>query len=257
MQPDGSSVPAGCRAGRTSGKWQHLKLQALSTSLVQWAVHGEGVSGKTSECLEGGRRAGTGRKPPKLFRCATWKAGSSWLLSESFHEHLTYAILLQEHRVIRNGVSDFMTLTMATSRAHSLTRAHVCTHAHSWLKIKFKAIKELCSLVLQASQGAGKMINAHFGALDGNHYPLQQRHSDITMTTTERLPSSVAKTIEILIKAIPFFLLTNGRKTSTKCYPEIQDQEHFPNSKFLLLSTESHDLHPQSCPPALSTTHIL
>lgn len=104
-------------------------------------------------------------------------------------------------------------------------------------------------MVLQASQGSRKMINAHFRALDGNHYPLQQCHSDITMTTRERLPSSVAKTIEILIKAIHFFGLTNGRKTSTKCYPEIHDQEHFQNSKILLRpSTESHDLHPQSPP---------
>lgn len=60
-------------------------------------------------------------------------------------------------------------------------------------------------MVLQASQGARKMINAHLRAPDGNHYPLQQRHSDITMTTTKRLPSSAAKTIEILIKAILFF----------------------------------------------------
>lgn len=63
----------------------------------------------------------------------------------------------------------------------------------------------MCSLVLQASQGARKMINAHFKALDGNYYPLQGCHSDITMPTTERLPSSVAKTIEILIKALLFF----------------------------------------------------
>lgn len=103
----------------------------------------------------------------------------------------------------------------------------------------------MCSFVPQASQWARKMINAHFRALDGNHYPLQRCHSDITMTTTERLPSSVAKTIEILIKAIHFFGLTNGRKTSTKCYPEIHDQKHFQNSKILLLlSTESHDLRP-------------
>lgn len=60
-------------------------------------------------------------------------------------------------------------------------------------------------MVLRASNGAKKMINAHFRALDGNHYPLQQCHPDITMTTTKRLPSSVAKTIEILIKAIFFF----------------------------------------------------
>lgn len=110
----------------------------------------------------------------------------------------------------------------------------------------------MCSLVLQASQGARKMINAHLRALDGNHYPLQRCHSDITMTTTERLPSSVAKTIEILIKAIHFFGLTNGRKTSTKCYPEIHDRKHFRNSKLLLLlSTESHGLRspsPPSCP---------
>ena len=96
------------------------------------------------------------------------------------------------------------------------------------------------------------MINAHFRAMDGNLYPLQQCHSDVTMTTTKRLPSSVAKTIEVLIKAILFFLLTNGQKTSTHCYPEIPDQKHFRNSKFLLLYTESHNLHPQSCLPVLS-----
>lgn len=118
----------------------------------------------------------------------------------------------------------------------------------------------MCSLVLQASQGARKMTNAHFRAPGGNHYPLPQCHSDITMTTTKRLPSSMAKTIEILIKAIPFFFLTDGRKTSTKCYPEIHEQEHFLNSKiFLLLSMESHDpsRHPQSPhSPTLSTTRI-
>lgn len=75
------------------------------------------------------------------------------------------------------------------------------------------------------------MINAHFKALEYNHYPLHRCRSDITMTTRERLPSSVAKTIEILIKAIHFFGLASGRKTSTKCYPEIHDQEHFQNSK--------------------------
>ena len=37
-----------------------------------------------------------------------------------------------------------------------------------------------------------------------NHYPLPE-YSVITMTTTQSLPSSVAKTIEILIKAILFF----------------------------------------------------
>lgn len=48
------------------------------------------------------------------------------------------------------------------------------------------------------------MANAHFRALGGNHYPLPE-YSVITMTTTQSLPSSVAKTIEILIKAILFF----------------------------------------------------
>jgi hypothetical protein len=52
------------------------------------------------------------------------------------------------------------------------------------------------------------MANAHFRALGGNHSLLPE-HSVITMTTTQSLPSSVAKTIEILIKAIPFFFFFN------------------------------------------------
>lgn len=52
--------------------------------------------------------------------------------------------------------------------------------------------------------GVRKMANAHFRALGGNHYPLLE-YSVITMTTTQSLPSSVAKTIEISIKAF-FFL---------------------------------------------------
>lgn len=63
---------------------------------------------------------------------------------------------------------------------------------------------EICSLVLNASQGVRKKANAHFRALGGNHYPLPE-YSVITMTTTQSLPSSVVKTIEILIKAILFF----------------------------------------------------
>lgn len=46
------------------------------------------------------------------------------------------------------------------------------------------------------------MANARFRALGSNHYPLPV-YSVITMTTTQSLPSFVAKTIEILIKAIP------------------------------------------------------
>lgn len=49
------------------------------------------------------------------------------------------------------------------------------------------------------------MANARFRALGSNHYPLLV-YSVITMTTTQSLPSFVAKTIEILIKAFFFFL---------------------------------------------------
>jgi hypothetical protein len=49
--------------------------------------------------------------------------------------------------------------------------------------------------------------------------PTSTVYSHITMTTTERLPSSVAKTIEILIKDIHFFFSDHWKKTSTKCYP--------------------------------------
>lgn len=81
--------------------------------------------------------------------------------------------------------------------------------------------------------------------------PTAKCHPDITMTTTKRLPSSKAKTIEILIKAIPFFFffLTNGRKT-TKYYPEIHDQAHFQNSKILLLSRVMRSV-PTSPKPSL------
>lgn len=58
--------------------------------------------------------------------------------------------------------------------------------------------------------GVRKMANAHFRALGGNHYPLLE-YSVITMTTTQSLPSSVAKTIEISIKAF-FFFKSVGRK---------------------------------------------
>lgn len=100
-----------------------------------------------------------------------------------------------------------------------------------------------------------------FQGSEGNHYPLQQCHGDITMTTTKRLPSSMAKTIEILIKAILFFFfLTNGRKTSTKCYPEIHDQEHFQNSNILLASFQTHMICPhlpKAQPPALKNSNFI
>lgn len=102
-------------------------------------------------------------------------------------------------------------------------------------------------MVLKASQGVRKMANAHFRALGGNHSLLPE-HSVITMTTTQSLPSSVAKTIEILIKAILFFFIS-WKKTSTKCYPEKYDQKQFRNSAiFSLLCTNHMTLspHPQS-----------
>ena len=146
------------------------------------------------------------------------------------------------------------------SGAHCHTRVHTHTYTHLAQIWSSTAIKEMCNLGLQVSHGAWKMINAHFRALDGNHDPLQQCHPGITMTTTKRLPSSVAKTIEILIKAIHFFFLTDGRKTSTRPYPEIHGQEHFQNSKLLLEAFQSHMICP-SLPkghaPALSTTQIL
>lgn len=89
------------------------------------------------------------------------------------------------------------------------------------------------------------MANARFRALGSNHYPLPV-YSVITMTTTQSLPSFVAKTIEILIKAFFFFLFISCKKTSRYCHPEIHDQEQFGNSKTFSPSHMTLLLHPQS-----------
>lgn len=78
------------------------------------------------------------------------------------------------------------------------------------------------------------MINAHFkaGVPITTHFYVC---SDVTMTTTQRLPSSLAKTIEILIRIIHFFPLTNERKTPMKCYPKIIREDHFQSSPIFWL----------------------
>lgn len=88
------------------------------------------------------------------------------------------------------------------------------------------------------------MANARFRALGSNHYPLPV-YSVITMITTQSLPSFVAKTIEILIKAF-FFLFISCKKTSRYCHPEIHHQKQFGNPKIFLPSHMTLLLHPQS-----------
>lgn len=107
----------------------------------------------------------------------------------------------RNNKAIRNWISNFTALT-AAGVEH--IPPHTSTHlAQLWIS---KAIKEMCSLVLRTSQGARRMTNARFRALGGNHSRLPLCHSDVTMATTKRLPSSVAKTIEILIN-VPLWVV--------------------------------------------------
>lgn len=97
------------------------------------------------------------------------------------------------------------------------------------------------------------MANARFRALGSNHYPLPV-YSVITMTTTQRLPSFVAKTIEILIKAFFFSfyqLLENiqilsSRNTSPETVWELKN-----------IFTKSHDPTSASPKPSLHPSQQL
>lgn len=116
-----------------------------------------------------------------------------------------------------------------------------------------KTIKEMGSLVLQASPRARKRKNAHFRALDGNHYPLQQCRPHITMTTTKRLPSSKAKTIEILIKATLFFFFWRMEEKQQNISQKCMIRHTFRIQKYFCCFPESRDLSlppqsPPSCP---------
>lgn len=53
-----------------------VSCHAFRARHFTWAAC-RGVSGKTSEGLGGGRRAGRGRRPCTLSGCAAWRAGSS------------------------------------------------------------------------------------------------------------------------------------------------------------------------------------